>query len=197
MLDLRLACAVPLLLAACSDRGAAPAAQNETSVAAETSATPMPAEPVAVATPSPSPSAAEVGDANSAATVGGDGSGIVLAPLRPDDAKGLDGELGCGFAERRGGPSLLVGRADVGSEARAFAVVRNGGVLERLASTATGGFGAMEKGPTFGGKGLTVRITPEGGNLVKGESVARRATLLVQRGDGAERRIQGLWHCGP
>jgi hypothetical protein len=188
---IRLFYAAPLLLAACSDRAAAPEAEN---LAATDSAAPLVenrAEP-----PPPAPTASDKAIAPSP-TTGGDGSQIRLAALQPDDAEGLEGELGCAFAERRGGPSLLVGKADVGKQARAFAVVRNGGVRETLAGTAAGGFGAMEKGLTFGGKGLTVRVIPQGRLATGDESVAQRAALLVQRGDGAERRFEGLWTCGP
>jgi len=189
---IRLLYAAPLLLAACSDRAAAPEAEN---VATATSAAPIAAnraEPLS----EPGPVSTEKAVAPSP-TTGGDGSQIQLATLQPDDAEGLEGELGCAFAESRGGPALLVGRADVGKAARAFAVVRNGGVRETLSGTAAGGFGAMEKGLSFGGKGLMVRVTPHARLATGDESVAQRASLLVQRGDGAERRFEGLWTCGP
>lgn len=189
---IRLLYAAPLLLAACSDRAAAPAAEN---LAATDPAAPL-VENRAEPAPQPGPTANDKAIAPSP-TTGGDGSQIRLAALQPDDAEGLEGELGCAFAERRGGPSLLVGRADVAKAARAFAVVRNGGVRETLAGTAAGGFEAMEKGLTFGGKGLTVRVTPQGRLVTGDESVAQLASLLVQRGDGAERRFEGLWTCGP
>ncbi|MDP5279094.1 hypothetical protein Q9Q95_09175 [Sphingomonas sp. DG1-23] len=193
MHHIRLLYAAPLLLAACSDRAAAPDAEN---VAATTSPAPPIVENRADPLPQPSPAAREKELAPSP-TAGGDGSQIELTALQPDDAERLEGELGCAFAERRGGPALLVGKADVGKAARAFAVVRNGGVRETLAASATGGFGAMEKGLRFGGKGLTVRVTPHDRIATGDESVAQRATLLVQRGDGAERRFEGLWTCGP
>ncbi|WP_436828303.1 hypothetical protein [Sphingomonas sp. DT-207] len=193
MLDLRLACAVPLLLAACSDPAPTSASQNTTVTGPAPPLVENTAVPEAEATPEVQPTPGN----GSVETVGGDGSQIVLAPLDAGDSEGLDGELGCSFAERKDAPSLLIARADVGKEARPFAAVRNAGVLERLAATAAGGFGAMEKGLTFGGKGLTVRVTPEARVPTGDESVAQRATLLVQRADGAERRIAGLWTCGP
>lgn len=191
---IRLLYAAPLLLAACSDRAAPPAPENLTATDPAAPVAENRAEPAPRPSPSVSESPAKPG---ASPTVGGDGSQITLAALRPGDAEGLEGELGCSFAESRGGPSLLVGRADVGKQARAFAVIRNGGVRETLAATATGGFGAMEKGLGFGGKGLAVRITPQARLATGDESVAQHATLRVQRGDGAERSFEGLWTCGP
>ncbi|ATY34097.1 hypothetical protein CVN68_20830 [Sphingomonas psychrotolerans] len=66
-----------------------------------------------------------------------------------------------------------------------------------LAGTAEGGFGAMEKGAVFGGKGLTVRITRLARLDTGNESTAHRASLVAQRSDGAERRFEGVWNCGP
>jgi hypothetical protein len=123
-------------------------------------------------------------------TAGGDRSQITLAALQPEDIETIDGELGCSFVEREDGPTVLIGRADVGKDARAYAAVRNGGVLETL--SAPGGFGAMENGASFVGKGLTIRIAPLAKVATGHEGTAQRATLTVQRADGAERRLDGL-----
>lgn len=186
-------CAIAVLLAGCSAQPE-PSQPNQTIPANEV-AIAQPAEPAVVNPIPPAPATNLGGPASD--TVGGDGSQITLAALQPGDTDALEGELGCSFSEHKGGPALLVGKADVGKDARAFARIRNHGVLEPLAATATGGFAAMEKGLSFGGKGLTVRVIPEARVATGDESVAQRATLLVQRGDGAERRIAGLWTCGP
>jgi hypothetical protein len=181
---LRLILAAPLLLiAACSNDVREDKAANQAAANGY-----VPPEPTFAPPPQPANMAAE--------TTGGDGSQIVLVPLGADDTQGLEGELGCSFAEQ-GGPALLIGRANAGKSARAAAVVRNGGVVERLASMATGGFGAMEKGATFGGKALTVRVVAEAPLTTGNESSATSAQVIVQRADGAERRYQGLWTCGP
>jgi hypothetical protein len=194
MLTYRLLCAAPLLLAACSDPATPPAAEN---IATPTDAAAPHAENWIDPAPLPSPKGSETPAEPGNATIGGDGSQITLAALHDGDAEGLDGELACSFAERRGGPALLIGRADVGKAARAFAVVRNSDVRETLAGTATGGFGGLEKGLTLGGKGLTVHLTPQGRLDTGDESVAQRASLRVQRADGAERSFAGVWTCGP
>lgn len=129
-------------------------------------------------------------------TQGGDGSEIALVPLQPDDAADLPGELACGFRLADARQSLMIARADVGDEARGVAVIRNGGYAERLMARTAGGFGAMERGISFGGRGMTVTID-RGERVSGGESPAYAATLLAQRADGAERRYQGLWTCGP
>lgn len=191
----RLFCAaVSPFAVACSPQpaeqeGGVNAATNLAAAAPSAQASPAAAETPALPVPDPSPLPGE--------TVGGDGSAIRLATLQPDDASGLEGELACSFAASGAQGTILLGRADVGKEARAFAVVRNAGVLERLAGTQLGGFGAMEKSATFGGKGLTIRVTPQGRLETGNESVAQRAELLVQRADGAERKIEGIWTCGP
>ena len=187
-------CAAVALLAGCSPD---PSGQPNHTAATDFSA-PTPASPDPVATANLTvPEPAEAPAKAASQTVGGDGSPITLTALQPGDTDALEGELGCSFSEREGGPALLVGKADVGKDARAFARVRNHGVLEPLAATSTGGFGAMEKGVTFGGKGLSLRLMPEARVPTGDESVVQRATLLVQRADGAERRIAGLWTCGP
>lgn len=129
-------------------------------------------------------------------TQGGDGSQIALAPLQPEDAADLPGELACGFRIADARQSLMIARADVGDDARGVAVIRNGGYAERLMARSAGGFGAMERGASFGGRGMTVTID-RGERVSGGESPAYSATLLAQRADGAERRYQGLWTCGP
>jgi hypothetical protein len=194
MLYSRLLCAAPLLLAACSDPAVPPAAEN---LATSSDTAAPPAENWIDPTPLPSPQPSETPAEPGNATIGGDGSQITLAALHDGDAEGLDGELACSFAESRGGSALLIARADVGKAARAFAVVRNSDVRETLAGTATGGFGAMEKELTLGGKGLTVRVTPQDRLATGDESVAQRASLRVQRADGAERSLAGVWTCGP
>jgi len=194
MLYSRLLYAAPLLLAACSDPTTPPVAENN--IATQSTAAAPPAENRAEPAP-PSLAAPEAPAEPGNATIGGDGSQITLAALHDGDAEGLDGELACSFAERRGRPALLIARANVGKAARAFAVVRNSDVRETLAGTATGGFGALEKGLTLGGKGLTVHITPQRRLSTGDESVAQRASLRVQRADGAERSFAGVWTCGP
>lgn len=187
--------AAPLALIACSE---APVSNDaDVDVAAPTNV----GQPEGMPTePSPPPPAQEpVVNAPEAAigeTEGGDGSEIALTPLQPDDAADLPGELACGFRLADARQSLMIARADVGDDARGVAVIRNGGYAERLMARSNGGFGAMERGIAFGGRGMTVTID-RGERRSGGESPAYAATLLAQRADGAERRYQGLWTCGP
>ena len=187
--------AAPLALIACSE---APVSNDaDVDVAAPTNV----GQPEGMPTePSPPPPAEQlVVNAPEAAigeTEGGDGSEIALTPLQPDDADDLPGELACGFRLADARQSLMIARADVGDDARGVAVIRNGGYAERLMARSGGGFGAMERGIAFGGRGMTVTID-RGERRSGGESPSYAATLLAQRADGAERRYQGLWTCGP
>lgn len=186
------------LMTACSDAPVAP--DNGATDVVDVAPTPV-ANEVGDTIPSmPSPPTSETtGNASAAAegeTVGGDGSKIALAPLQPDDATGLPGELACSFRLADVRQPMLIGRADVDDEARGVAVIRNGDYVERLVARSAGGFGAMERGIAFGGRGMTVTID-RGERVSGGESPSYDATLLAQRADGAERRYRGLWTCGP
>lgn len=122
------------------------------------------------------------------------GPPITLAALRPDDAR-LEGELRCGF--EREGRLLLLAAADVDPAARAAAVVRNGEVVERLVARAEGGFNALTRGGGFGGKGLTALVTRGAREDTGTEETRHRATLRLNRADGAVRVYRGIWSCGP
>jgi hypothetical protein len=181
--------ALILPLVGCSDRTATPSPAPSNAVAVTEVVPPDESVPVMNEANETEPANA------SAATIGGDGSAITLAALGSGDGDGLEGELGCRFSEKPGGPALLIGRANAGSGGQSYAAVRNSGVLEMLA--APGGFGTMEKGVSFSGKGLTISVQRRAKAPTGNESSAYQADLLVQRADGAERRIQGLWTCGP
>lgn len=147
----------------------------------------------AVPSPSPTPSASAASE-----TIGGDGSAIRLDSLQADDGADVAGELGCTFNVEGQNGAILLAKADVGKAARAQAVVRNHGEAERLLGRTAGGFGALERGTTsLGGRGLTIDIAPQQAVPTSTEEVRQRATLVAKRGDGAERRYQGLWSCGP
>ena len=188
--------AAPLaLVAACSD---APVSDGGNADAALSAPPTGPVEPVVDANaatlatePAADASAPAVGE-----TRGGDGSEIALASLQDDDAAGLTGELACSFRLADIREPMLIGRADVGDDARGTAVIRHGGDVERLMARSAGGFGAMERGIAFGSRGITVTID-RGERVSGGEAPDYRATLLAQRADGAEREYRGLWTCGP
>lgn len=162
-------------IAACADRDAAPG--NETAV--------VPVNKLASAP-----------DVVVNETVGGDGSGIELSPLQPQDRAELSGELACGFATSPRSGAILIGRGNVASDERATAMIRIGDYPERLFAREPG-YGAMERGTVFSGRGMTVTIERAARVAGGGEQLAYQATLLAQRADGAERRIAGLWTCGP
>lgn len=178
---------VALALAGCSpaeERSEPAEAQADTAVEAGASTRP----------PAPPTRAAEL--ARPAATVGGDGSAIELAPLsaREIGDASLAGELGCAFALADGAP-LLVAMGNVASKEPAFGLIKIGNSVERVA--APGGFDAMIDGATFGGRGTTIRIVPTGPAIGGGESPPRAATLTCDRADGAQRVFVGRWQCGP
>lgn len=129
------------------------------------------------------------------ATVGGDGSTIVLNPLSAAeiDAAALGGELACSFAV--GDTTLLLGKGDVATTEPSFAIVKIGDDVERLA--APGGFDAMLGGATFSGRGTSATIALTGPPIGGGESPPRPATLSFDRMDGARRSFAGRWSCGP
>jgi hypothetical protein len=186
--------AAPLALIACSDAPVSNDADNN--VVASTNVGAPEEMPVEAPPPPAEDPVADAAEPAIGETRGGDGSDIALAPLQPDDAADLPGELACSFRLADARQSLMIARADVGDDARGVAVIRNGGYAERLMARSDGGFGAMEPGITFGGRGMTVTID-RGERRSGGESPDYAATLLAQRADGAERRYQGLWTCGP
>jgi len=175
-------------LVACSNGPQRPAASEQSA------AVPQVASPAAGSSGTPT---AARSDGLPNATTGGDGSAIVLNALQPDDAQGLVGELACSFQVEGQNGALLIARADVDRTARAQAVVRNAGIAERLVGRTEGGFGQLEHGTSFGGRGLAVDISPTVRVATGTEEVRQRATLTVNRADGAERTFEGLWNCGP
>lgn len=151
----------------------------------------------AAAAPAPAPRSSEATlSAAAPATVGGDGSAIVLTPLSAAeiDEAGLSGELGCSFSTAAASP-LLVAMGDVASRDAAQGVVKVGSYVERVA--APGGFDALLKGVTFSGLGKTIRIDLTGPATDGGESPPRPATLTYDRADGARLTLPGRWSCGP
>lgn len=188
-----------LALAGCSSQS--PVENNSASVEtvpmAIESPTPAPAEtPATVIENSVAP---ETGEANASAgaTIGGDGSEIVLNPLTQEEARkaNLSGELACGFFAKGQSTPLLLAKGNVGSSERSQGVVKVAGYVEPV--SAAGGFDGMTKGARFAGKGktLTVRVT---GAAVKGvESPSYPATMTYDRADGGQRSFDGLWVCGP
>lgn len=137
----------------------------------------------------------EVAPENSA-TVGGDGSRIVLTPLDAadiDEAR-LPGELACSFSVDGQGV-LLLAKGDVASDEPGRGVVKVGDHVEMVA--APGGFDAMLNGTRFSGQGKTVTIAVTGPAVGGGESPPRPATLTYDRADGARRDLAGQWQCGP
>lgn len=173
------AAAFVVLLAGCS--GAVPEED------ARSTDQPDPGAVTPASEPSPLP-----GDA----TVGGDGSDIVLLPLSAAEIEeaALAGELGCSFLVDGGWP-LLLAKGDVASDAPSRGVVKVGNYVEAVA--APGGYDAMIEGVSFTGAGKTVRITTTGPATAGGESPPRPATLTYDRADGARRDFDGQWQCGP
>lgn len=132
------------------------------------------------------------------ATRGGDGSGIVLAPLSAMeiDTAALAGELACGFSAGEAGDApLLLAKGDVASSNPARGVVKVGDSVEAVA--APGGFDAMLRGTRFSGSGKTIDLALTGPATGGGESPPRPAMLTYLRGDGAKRTWTGWWQCGP
>ncbi|MET0328411.1 MAG: hypothetical protein ABW163_06540 [Luteimonas sp.] len=150
----------------------------------------------------PAPISADAGSAEPAstavgATIGGDGSEIVLDGLTESDLGGVDlaGELACSFSTGAGAQALLLARGDVGTDAPAQGVVKVAGHVEQI--RAPGGFDGLTRTPTFTGQGKTIRIEQTGDAIGGGESPPRPATLTYLRADGASRVLEGQWQCGP
>lgn len=131
------------------------------------------------------------------ATVGGDGSAIMLTPLIADDIDGasLDGELACSFSPTTGEGPLLLAKGDVATDAPSRGVVKVGDYLEMVA--APGGFDGMLRGARFAGAGKVILVELTGPATVGGESPSNPATLTYHRADGAMRVFAGQWGCGP
>lgn len=154
--------------------------------------------PDAGATVSP-PEAADAESAPAGATqvstVGGDGSAIRLDALQAQDiaAAQLPGELACDFVQAEA--VLLHAAGMVASDDPALGIVKPAGVVEQV--RAPGGFDGLLADPVFTGRGTTIRIALTGPATGGGESPPRPATLTVLRADGASRRFEGQWQCGP
>src|SRR3546814_3662090 len=102
------------------------------------------------------------------ATVGGDGSRIVLDPLSVADIESaaLPGELACSFSTA-GHDTLLLARGDAATDEPSRGVGKVAGSVEMVA--ARGGFAAMLRGTRFAGKGKTVTIEVTGAATSGGE----------------------------
>lgn len=131
------------------------------------------------------------------ATVGGDGSAIVLSTLTMDEVEAakLEGELACSFAETGASQALLVAMGDVASKSPSQGIVKVASSVERIA--APGGFDGMLETAVFTGAGKTLRLAVTGPAVGNAESPPRPATLTYQRADGASRVFTGEWICGP
>lgn len=196
-----LAVAMAMQLAACSPSGsgdgegvADAAVHAATAPDQAASATPPPA--VTASAPAETDTAGAGANTPASATVGGDGSDIVLAPLASADMEGakLTGELGCSFSIGDA-PPLLVAMGDVASKEPSRGVVKVGDHVEAV--TAPGGFDAMLEGAQFSGAGKVIRIAVTGPAIGPGESPPAPATLTYDRADGARRSFGGQWRCGP
>ncbi|KCZ55393.1 hypothetical protein HY29_12720 [Hyphomonas beringensis] len=158
-----------------------------------------PLEPDAVPALTPAETGEPLDKAGTSETIGGDGSNIQLLPITADTDLDVEGELGCSFQTEPDNALLFVAKANVGDEFRPRGGINNNGYAETLTGVETGGFSALEtEGGKFGGKGMTLTLTPNEKRVNDGtETVSHSADLLVQRADGAERTYQGVWTCGP
>ncbi len=189
-----LAVAMATQFAACSKSGSGEDERPATATGEEVS---VAATPVATQTETAGGGAASAGaDVLEGATVGGDGSEIMLAHLSSADIDGaaLTGELGCSFAIADA-PLLLLAMGNVASQEPSRGIVKVGDYVEVVA--APGGFDGMLKGATFSGAGKTIRIALTGPVTGSGESPPAPATLTYDRADGARRTVSGQWQCGP
>ena len=158
----------------------------------EPPAPPQEPEPAPAAETSPPPAGPAPGG-----TMGGDGPQIELIALTERDLAGkLPQELACSFSYDDSG-AILIAKGNVDKTERSQAVISNGGVVEDLQSTTTGGYDGMVEGVTFGGKGMTIAIAKLDRQETGNEQVAHTATLTARRADGAERVYPGTWTCGP
>lgn len=190
--------AIAMLCAACSGSGSGTGPDDDIEPAVRedgANASPPPATMPDAAAPAARPAAA-AHDAAVGATVGGDGSEIVLVPLSATDIETakLTGELGCSFSIGDG-PPLLFAMGNVASKEPSRGVVKVGDYVEAV--SAAGGFDAMLKGARFTGAGKTVGIALTGAATGTGESPPAPATLTYDRADGARRSYVGQWQCGP
>lgn len=151
------------------------------------------------ATPEPTPSSPAQSQETAetpSATIGGDGSEIMLAALKSADVSELQGELGCSFSAEDMDGNILIVKGFVQGEDVNFGRVRMGDDVEPVASSSPG-YDSMVDGAKFSSRGLTMTVTTMGEIETGNESSASEAELLVQRMDGAERTYTGTWTCGP
>lgn len=116
---------------------------------------------------------------------------------------GLNGELGCNFADGRG-RILLMAAGNVGGTQPGEGIVRIGGAIHRI--SAPGGFNAMVKGTSFTGDGLSFAVKITAPTRDGSESPDQPARLTYTPADAATEdapkekatlKVNGVWQCGP
>lgn len=123
----------------------------------------------------------------------------LLLPIRSEDieAAQLDGELACSFTNLKG-HTLLLARADVGSQARSTALARTGDGPIVLAGIGRGGFGALETRAALGGEEANIWVETQGEPLAdRSEAATRNASLRFASGVDEPEPVPGTWTCGP
>lgn len=123
----------------------------------------------------------------------------LLLPIRTEDIEDaqLDGELACSFTNLKG-HTLLLARADVGSQARSVALARTGDGPIVLAGIGRGGFGALETRAALSGEEANIWVETQGEPLAdRSEATTRNASLRFASGVNEPEPLPGTWTCGP
>lgn len=126
------------------------------------------------------------------------GRAVALQPIMHVPGQKLTGELGCKFVADGMSKPIMVAKADLDPGSIGEGAVRNGGNIERLISSAPGGFSALANGTVLKGRDVNVAVdptdhislTPNSGNSTY------PARLTVTTYEGVQRSYQGRWICG-
>jgi hypothetical protein len=123
----------------------------------------------------------------------------LLLPIRTEDIASakLEGELACAFTNLKG-HTLLIARADSGSQARSMGLARTGQGPIVLMGLGRGGFGALETRAALGGEDANIWVETQGEPLAdRTEAATRNASLRFTSGAEEPEPVPGTWTCGP
>ncbi|WP_156842361.1 hypothetical protein [Novosphingobium aquimarinum] len=147
-----------------------------------------------LATPAPAPTPAASLDGSERIERRG-----LLLPIRTEDIENaeLKGELACAFTNLKG-HTLLIARANVGSQERSMGLARTGQGPILLMGLGRGGFGALETRAALGGEDANIWVETQGEPLAdRSEAATRNASLRFTSGAEEPEPVPGTWTCGP
>lgn len=123
----------------------------------------------------------------------------LLLPIRSEDIASaeLEGERACSFTNLKG-HTLLIARANAGSQQRSMGLARTGQGPILLMGIGRGGFGALETRASLSGDEANIWVETQGEPLPdRSETATRNASLRFASGADEPEPVPGTWTCGP